>query len=266
MISFFKMQATGNDFIIINAIKEKFRYSYWDLSRFLCNRKFGIGADGVIFLEEGKKAQFKMRIFNQDGSEAGMCGNGIRCLARYLYEEGLVNNSKFEIETLSGNKAIELVLENKTVIGIKVDMGETVAEEKLDVDIDGKIFTGYKIYTGNPHFVCFINDLSIEELEKYGPKIETYKFFPDKTNVEFVKVVNQSRIKMLVWERGVGRTFSCGTGACAASVASNLYQFTESELTVELEGGNLKTIYNKESSKIVLIGNAEIVYKGKVEI
>lgn len=266
MISFFKMQGTGNDFIIVNTITEKFRFSYWNLAKFLCNRKFGVGADGVIFLEKGEKAEYKMRIFNQDGSEAGMCGNGIRCLAKYLYEKNLCSQTKFVIETLSGNKEVELIVENKTVIGVKVDMGEASLGESLQINIDGKIFNGYKVDVGNPHFVCFMNELSIQELEKYGSIIENYKYFPEKTNVEFVKVLNLSRIEMLVWERGVGRTSSCGTGACASAVASCEFKSTNTELIVDLEGGKLRTIYNKENKKINLIGNCEFVYEGKINL
>ena len=134
----------------------------------------------------------------------GMCGNGIRCLAKYLYEEKLMNKSKFKIETISGNKEIELIVENKTVIGVKVDMGEVVSHSSvLKIELDNAIFEGYSISIGNPHFVCFKNDLSIPELEKYGPMIENYKYFPDKTNVEFVKILSFNRIQMLVWERGV---------------------------------------------------------------
>lgn len=196
----------------------------------------------------------------------GMCGNGIRCLAKYLYEENFVNQKKFVIETLSGNKEIELITENKTVIGVKVDMGEVVADGEAEIELDGITFKGYKIFTGNPHFVCFRDNLSVQELEKYGLIIENYKYFPEKTNVEFVKILSLSRIQMLVWERGVGRTLACGTGACAVSAAANLYKSTNRELTVDLEGGKLRTIYNKVTNRITLIGNSEIVFKGEIEI
>lgn len=196
----------------------------------------------------------------------GMCGNGIRCLAKYLYEENLCEETKFFIETISGNKEIELVVENKTVINVKVDMGEVFNIDELKIKIENKEILGYTINVGNPHFVCFVKELNVEELEKYGPLIENYKFFVDRTNVEFVKVLNPSRIQVLVWERGVGRTLSCGTGACAASTISNIYKSTNSELTVDLEGGKLKTIYNKENKKIILIGNCEKVYRGKINL
>lgn len=282
MISFFKMQATGNDFIIINCITEKFRYSLSNLTEFLCNRKFGVGADGVIFLYPGKKCKFKMRIFNSDGSEAEMCGNGIRCLAKYLFENELIDKTEFEIETYAGIKKIELIVENKKVIGVKVDMGKPIFEynripvifpnilnkelENIKIQINKKIYEVFVISMGNPHAVCFVDNLEEIELEELGPIIENYRYFPNKTNVEFVQILDRNRIKILVWERGVGRTLSCGTGTCAASVIANLKKSTNDELTVELEGGILKTVYNKEENIIKLIGNAEKVFEGKIDI
>lgn len=282
MISFCKMQATGNDFIIINCVTEKFRYSYSMLAQFLCNRKFGVGADGVIFLNAGKKAKFKMIIFNSDGSEAEMCGNGIRCLAKYIYDSNLINEKKFEIETLAGIKEVEVIVENNTVIGIKVNMGKPIFEynkipvifpniinkeiENIKIDIEKNSYELFVISMGNPHAICFVDNLDAIDLEKIGPIIENYKYFPNKTNVEFVQILDKKRIKLLVWERGVGRTLSCGTGTCAASVISYLNKSTNNELTVELEGGKLKTVYNKEENKITLIGNAELVFEGKINV
>lgn len=282
MISFCKMQATGNDFIIINCLTEKFRFSYSNLSKFLCNRKYGVGADGVIFIENSNIAEYKMRIFNQDGTEAGMCGNGIRCLGKYLYEEGLVNVKKFNIETLSGIKELELTVENKTVTYIKVDMGNPIFEynkipvifpnvmekeiENLKVEVNNKEYIGFPISMGNPHFVVFEDDLQNIDIEKEGNVIENYKYFPNKTNVEFVKILNRNKIKMLVWERGVGRTLGCGTGACAAAVASIQKKFTNSEVIVELEGGFVKIKYDIENNEITLMGSAEKVYRGEIDI
>lgn len=282
MISFCKMQATGNDFIIINCISQSFRYSFSNLSKFLCNRKYGVGADGLICIEKSEVAEYKMRIFNQDGTEAGMCGNGIRCLAKYLYEEGLVKTKNFKIETLSGIKNIEVMVENKTVISVKVDMGSPILEynkipvifpnimekelESLKVDVKGKEYTGFPISVGNPHFVIFEDDLQSVNLEESGKIIEDYKYFPNKTNVEFVKIVNKGKIKMLVWERGVGRTLGCGTGACAVAVLSILKKFTYNEVIVELEGGTVRVDYHESENKIVLIGTADVVFNGKIEI
>lgn len=227
MISFCKMQATGNDFVIINCLENSFKYDFSTLAEFLCNRKFGIGADGVIFLLEGKKQKFRMRIFNYDGSEAEMCGNGIRCLAKYIYEKGLcdkkTDSKKMCIETLAGEKEIELIVENKTVIGVKVDMGNpvfeyskipvifpNVIEKKLQstkIEIDKKVYEIFAVSMGNPHAVCFVENLEEIELEKIGPIIEKYKYFPNKTNVEFVQIMGKNRIKVLVWERGVRTNF-----------------------------------------------------------
>ena len=279
MIYFCKMQATGNDFIIINCLNEKFRYTYSNLAKFLCNRKYGIGADGVIFIEKSDVAEYKMRIFNQDGSEAGMCCNGIRCLAKYLYEEELVSVKNFEIETLSGIKKIELTIEGKTVTYIKVDMGEPIFEynkipvifpnvnqkeiKHLDIEVNDKKYVGFPISMGNPHCVIFEEDLDKINLEKEGSIIENYKYFTNKTNVEFVKIITKNRIKVLVWERGVGRTLGCGTGACAAAVMSILNKSTKNELNVEFEGGNVKINYNKNNNKVMLIGSAEKVFARK---
>ena len=261
---------------------QKFRYSYGNLAKFLCNRKYGVGADGVIFIEKSEVAEYKMRIFNSDGTEAGMCGNGIRCLAKYLYEESMVSSSCFKIETISGIKELELSIENKTVSYIKVCMGNPIFEynkipvifpnilekslQSLEIDIEDKKYIGFPISMGNPHFVIFENELDKIDLEKIGRSIENYKYFPYKTNVEFVKIINRNKIKMLVWERGVGRTLGCGTGSCAAVVVSGLKEYTNNEVIVELEGGNVKIKYDKEENKVMLMGTADKVYEGKIDI
>lgn len=282
MISFCKMQATGNDFIIINAITEKFRYSYSNLSKFLCNRKYAIGADGVIFIEKSNVAECKMRIFNSDGSEAAVCGNGLRCLAKYLYEEQLINVREFKIETMSGLKSVELIVEGKSVIYIKVDMGNPVFEynkipvifpnviqkelQNLEINIEDRSYIGYPISMGNPHFVIFVDNLDEIDLEKDGKIIENYKYFPYKTNVEFVQIVNKNKLKMLVWERGVGRTLGCGSGASAVGVISKIKESTNNEIIVELEGGTVKVNYNDETNNVILMGTADKVFKGVIEI
>lgn len=274
MFFFTKMQATGNDFIILNYLEDKLEYSYKLLAEFMCNRHFGIGADGILIVEKSSKADFKMRIFNKDGSEAEMCGNGIRCFSKYVYEKGLIHKEKFKIETLAGIKDIELNIEGNTVVHITVNMGEPEFDfSKIPVlSLQGKNkekinIEGYEVYPismGNPHAVCFVDNLDEINIEELGEKIENYKFFPNKTNVEFVKIVNENQIKVRVWERGVGETLACGTGACAASIISKKYKSTNCELTVELLGGKLKTGYNDKEIK--LIGPAEFVFEGKIEI
>lgn len=274
MFFFTKMQATGNDFIILDYINEKLEYSYKLLAEFLCNRKFGVGADGILILEKSEIADFKMRIFNQDGSEAEMCGNGIRCFAKYIYEKKLINKKNFKIETMAGIKEIDVIAEGDTVIEIIVDMGKGEFDfEKIPVIslLDNKIekiiidkMEVFPISIGNPHAVCFVQNLEKIDIEKDGKRIENYKCFPNKTNVEFVQIINKDLIKVRVWERGVGETLSCGTGACAASIISNKYKSTNCDITVELLGGKLKTKY--ENGNIKLIGPAEFVFEGKIEI
>lgn len=282
MISFCKMQATGNDFIIIDCLNQTFRFSYSNLTKFLCDRRYGVGADGVIFIEKSNIAEYKMRIFNQDGTEAGMCGNGIRCLAKYLYEENLVDVKNFKIETLSGIKEIEIIVENRTVVYVKVSMGNPVFEfnkipvifpnviekelESLKINIEDKEYIGFPMSMGNPHCVIFEEDLKNLKLEEIGSIIENYKYFPNKTNVEFVKVMNRNKIKVMVWERGVGRTLGCGTGACSATVVSILKNYINNEVVVELEGGIVKVKYDVDTNSVILMGNAEKVFKGEIDI
>ncbi len=273
MFSFYKMQATGNDFIIINYLENKLGYSYKLLTEFLCDRHYGIGADGLLTVEKSDIADFKMRIFNKDGSEAEMCGNGIRCFAKYVYEKKLTNKTEISIETLSGIKNVNLEIEGDTVIKIQVDMGEPIFElEKIPVSFLGDNYKGslhidgitiYPISMGNPHAVCFVENVEKIDIKKYGETVEDYKYFPNKTNVEFVQIVDKSNIKIRIWERGVGETNSCGTGTCAASVISNKYKSTNNVLNVDLAGGKLKTIYDKS---VKLIGGAEFVFEGKINI
>lgn len=278
MFYFCKMQATGNDFVIVDCIKNKFEYSLEMLSKFLCDRHFGIGGDGVIYIEESDIADFKMRIFNSDGSEAEMCGNGIRCFAKYVFEKKLTNNEKIKIETLAGMKELELIIENRTVLFAKVDMGKPIFEYSeipviysditengsIKIDIENNEYEVFPISMGNPHVVCFVENVEKIDVEKIGAIIEDYKYFPKKTNVEFVEVIDKENIKVRVWERGVGETLSCGTGACSASVMSIIKKSTESELTVDLRGGKLKIQYNKD--KLILSGPASIAFEGTIDI
>lgn len=269
MFFFDKMQATGNDFIILNYLNERLEYSYKLLAEFMCNRHFGIGADGILIVEKSDIADFKMKIFNADGSQAEMCGNGIRCFAKYVYEKNLIHKKEFKIETLAGIKEVSLIIEGNTVIEILVNMGKpefdfskipVVSSKKINID-------GYEVYPigmGNPHAVCFVKKLEEIDIKSVGEKIENYKCFPNKTNVEFVQIINEDIIRVMVWERGVGETLACGTGACAASIISNIYKSTNCNLIVDLLGGKLKTNY--ETEEIKLIGPAEFVFEGKIEI
>ena len=272
MFYFCKMQATGNDFVIINCIKQNFEYSYRLLAQFLCNRHYGVGADGLIVIDKSEIADFKMRIFNSNGEEAEMCGNGIRCLAKYVFEHNLLKKEELKIETKSGIKDISLIIEGKTVIKAIVNMGKPIFDfgkipvicERKEVKIDGIRF--YPISLGNPHAVCFIDDFEKIDIDYIGEKVENYKCFPNKTNVEFVKIIDEKNIKIKIWERGVGRTLSCGTGCCVAAIISNIHKSTKCDIFVETDGGILKIRYDKENEIVFLEGEAKEVFEGTINI
>lgn len=267
MFSFCKMQGTGNDFVVINCIQNEFEYSLPVLAEFLCNRHIGVGADGIILIYESKIADFKMRIFNSDGTEAEMCGNGIRCFAKYVFEKNMTDKTEFSIETLAGIKKVKLELENQKVMSVRVNMGEPEIDNiKYIIEIEEKQYQVHPIGMGNPHAVCFVKNVDEFPVKKIGPILENYKYFPNKTNVEFVEILDGKNIKVRVWERGVGETNSCGTGACASSMIAINEKFTEEKVTVHLKGGKLEVKYDKQKNTIELSGPAEIVFEGKIEM
>ena len=268
MFYFCKMQGTGNDFVLVDYITEKFEYSFKLLSEFLCNRHYGVGADGLIIIDKSGIADFKMRIFNSDGSEAEMCGNGIRCFAKYVYEHGLTKKEKFAIETMAGIRNVELNIEGKTVINIKVEMEEANLEpEKIPIRYDNLVENDFfTISLGNPHAVCFVEDVDSTNVKDIGEKVENDKHFLNKTNVEFVQIINENQLKIRVWERGVGETLSCGTGACAAAIVSHLQKSTNCGINVSFRGGNLEVTCDKESNKVYLEGDAKEVFVGEIKI
>lgn len=258
MIIFFKMQALGNDFIVIDCIKELPHYNLSILSKFLCDRHFSVGGDGVIYFYKSKIADVRMRIFNSDGTEAEMCGNGIRCLAKLLYDKGIVKKDEFAIETVAGIKKIKLYFANNNIEKIEVNMGKVSFElssipvylPKINKNSDCpdiEIFHKERLYkfnsvsVGNPHTVCFVNNFDDFDFEEVGKMVEKHKYFPKKTNVEFVIIENKSKIRVKVWERGVGRTLGCGTGAIATAAISMKKLYTNSDITVELEGRNRRS-------------------------
>ena len=266
MFSFCKMQGTGNDFVIIDCMENQFEYSLPVLAKFLCDRHYGVGADGIILVDKSEVADFKMRIFNSDGTEAQMCGNGIRCLAKYVFDKKRIDQNKFEIETLAGIKEVELELENEKVSSVKVNMGEVEFENlKYIIEIDEKQYEVFPISMGNPHAVCFVKDVEQFAVEKIGSILENYKYFPEKTNVEFVQILDNQNIKVRVWERGVGETNSCGTGACASSMIAIYEKLTENRVTAELKGGKLQINYDKSTNLLELVGPAETVFEGSME-
>ncbi len=280
MIIFSKMQAVGNDFILIDCTKDYPKYNFSILSKFLCDRHFGVGADGVIYFYTSKIASVKMRIFNSDGSEAEMCGNGIRCLAKLVYDKKIVNKSEFDIETLGGIKHIKLEFENNNISKIHVNMGKAIFKynlipvylpkvdikeelQNIEIDYKNRIFEFSPVSVGNPHVVCFVNNFEDFNFEKVGEYVENYKYFPKKVNVEFVKVENSSKIKVKVWERGVGKTLGCGTGAIAASSVCIKKLYTDRDLIVELDGGKIEV--KDVDGEYFLIGNSELLYEGKID-
>lgn len=283
MILFSKMQGVGNDFIIINCINQYFNYSLSSFSKYLCNRNFGVGADGVIYIFKSYYADCKIRIFNNDGTEAEICGNGIRCVGKYLYEKGIVNQKNIKIETVIGTKDIELILENKTVINVKVKMNAPSFEirkipaylpkedctkkvHNVKIPIDGEEYLFELVSMGNPHAVCFTNDLKNVNVRKIGEIVENYKYFPNKTNVEFVQIIDRKNIKIKIWERGVGETLACGTGACAAVVIGIKNELLDRNVAVELDGGKLYIDWGEKDDDLYLTGECEFVYEGKLDL
>jgi carbamoyl-phosphate synthase large subunit len=272
------MHGCGNDYLYFNCFEQEI-ISPESLSVSLSDRHFGIGGDGVVLILPSDVADAKMRMFNLDGSEGKMCGNAIRCVAKYLYDNGIVKKDEMSIETLSGIKKLKLYFQNGKVNSATVDMGPAVLEpSKIPVNLDGdrvisrpvRIDGGeYKITCvsiGNPHCVVFVDNLDNLDIQKIGPMFEYNPLFPERVNVEFITVLNRATLKMRVWERGSGETWSCGTGACAAAVAAvlNGYCPMNEDITVRLKGGNLVIRYTGDT--VYMTGNAVKIYDGEVEV
>ena len=271
IIEFTKMHGLGNDYIYIDMTnKQKNNIEENELpkiARFLSNRHFGIGGDGIILIEKSEIADFKMRIFNSDGTEAEMCGNGIRCFAKYIYENGLTKRENLKIETLAEIKEIKLIKNDKNKIEkIEVNMGIPKIEEKIRLKILDKEFEITNISMGNPHAVIFVDDVEKVDLEKYGPVIENNKYFLNRTNVEFVEILDKNLVKMRVWERGAKETYACGTGACAVVVAGYINNLNKRKVKVLLKGGELEINWKEKTNEIYMTGIATEVFKGKIKV
>lgn len=279
MLKFTKMHGLGNDYVYMDAINQKIE-NRSELAKFVSDRHFGIGGDGLILICPSDVADFRMQMFNQDGSEAEMCGNGIRCVGKFVYDKGLTNKENITIETLAGIKKLEMKVKESKVETVKVDMGEPILDaEKIPVlfpkspvkdlklNVLDKKFTFTCVSMGNPHSVTFIDE-NVEkfDIQKYGKIIEVDKTFPNKTNVEFVNIIDDKTLKMRVWERGTGETLACGTGACSASVAAVLNGYTSREVTACLLGGNLKLNWKKQDNHVYMTGPATTVFEGQIEI
>lgn len=278
MLTFTKMQGAGNDYVYINNDIEKIK-DMSKLTKIISNRNFGVGSDGCIFIYKDNDADIAFRIFNVDGSEADMCGNGIRCVAKYVYEKNIVKNKRMKIKTNSGIKDVEVYVENNEVKKVKVNMGTPIfCTKKIGIDFEKEVLVNEKIKVkdkdmyitslsvGNLHTVIFVDDVQKVDIEKYGKIIENMKIFKDRTNVEFVEVIDKENIKVRVWERGVGETLACGTGATASVIAGYINGLTDNICNVELKGGTLEIIYNESINEVEMIGDAKFVYEGKMYI
>ena len=269
---FWKMQGLGNDYIVVDSKKQRISdQQIPKLAKKLCQRRFSIGADGLLLVYPSNVADVKMRIFNADGSEAEMCGNGIRCFSKYCYENGIVLKNPFNVETLSGIKQIWLTIKGSEVYSVKVDMGAPNWERSAlsiqgqgifineTLEIDNKPYTITCLSMGNPHCIIFVEKVEEFPVNIIGPIVENYKAFPYRTNVAFVQILNRNELKVRVWERGCGETLACGTGTCAAVAAANRLGRVDNNVTVHLLGGDLKVEVGKT---LLLIGAAEKVFEG----
>ena len=271
-MKFTKMQGLGNDYVYVNGFEERIENPS-EMAVKVSNRNFGVGSDGLILINPSEKADFEMEMYNADGSRGEMCGNGIRCVAKYVYDYGLTDKTHISVETLGGIKYLDLTVEDGKVVLVRVDMGSpiltpaqipVIADEAeavaVPILVDETEYQMTCVSMGNPHAVIFMDDIEHLEIEKIGPKFEHHERFPNRVNTEFVKVLHTA--SMRVWERGSGETLACGTGACAVAVACILGGYTENKVTVKLLGGDLLIEWDREQNKIYMTGPAEVVFDG----
>ena len=277
-MEFTKMEGWGNDYVYVNGFTYKIKNPN-KVSEFVSNRNFGIGSDGLIMVNPSDKADFRMNMYNADGSEGKMCGNGIRCVAKYVYDNKMTDKTTITVETLSGIKTLVLNVEDGKVKTVRVDMGSpilkakdvpVISEKEQVIDepimIDNKEYKITCVSMGNPHAITFIDDTDSLDIESIGPKFEKNEIFPDRINTEFIQIVDRNTIKMRVWERGSGETLACGTGACASVVACVLNNLTENKVTVKLLGGDLFIEYNMEENTVYMTGPARVSFVGNIDI
>lgn len=261
---FTKMQGLGNDYIYVNTMVESVENPS-KLAQELSDRHFGIGADGLILIGMSGKADVKMLMYNADGSAGMMCGNGIRCVAKYVYDKCIVRKKNISIETFSGTKETEIINENGGKTFVKVNMGQPeVRERNKEINIGKEKYASDYISMGNPHAVLYMKDIEKIKLKEIGSEIECSPVFQERVNVEFAHVIDRNTIKMRVWERGSGETFACGTGACAAAVSAVLNNLTEREVTIKLLGGDLLIQWSKNDGNVYMTGPAVTVFEGEI--
>ena len=273
-MKFTKMQGIGNDYVYVNCLQETIENPS-ELAKKISDRHYGVGSDGLIMINPSDKADFEMEMYNADGSRGEMCGNGIRCVAKYVYDYGLTDKTSISVETLAGIKYLDLTVEDGKVVLVKVDMGKPMLrpeevpvvsekEEVIDepITVDGQEYRMTCVSMGNPHAVVFIDqDVKEFPLETVGVKFENHERFPKRVNTEFVNVLDRHTAQMRVWERG--ETLACGTGACAVAVACALNGLTEDEVTVKLLGGDLQIKWDREKNTVYMTGPAEVVFDGE---
>lgn len=277
-MKFTKMHGLGNDYVYVNCFEEKIDNPP-AVARFVSDRHFGIGSDGLIMINPSKTADFEMEMYNADGSRGEMCGNGIRCVAKYVYDYGLTDKTQISVETLGGIKYLDLAVEDGKVSLVKVDMGKpeleadripiiSEREQVIDepIEVDGKEYHMTGVSMGNPHTVVYVDDVKGLDLEKIGPKFENHERFPKRINTEFVHCIDRQTVEMRVWERGSGETLACGTGACAVAVSSILNNLTDTQVTVKLLGGDLQIEWDREKDRVFMTGPATVVFDGVIDI
>lgn len=276
-MKFTKMQGCGNDYVYINGITEHVNNKK-EVVPVLSDRHFGIGSDGVIFINAGQKADFEMEMYNADGSRSQMCGNGIRCVGKFVYDKGLTDKKEITVESFGAVKYLTLsVGDDNKVTKVKVDMDEpelkaasvpVICESEQAVmepiEINGKKYEMTCVSMGNPHAVIFVDEITDDMVWVDGKALEVHPCFPERANIEFVQIINRNHIKMRVWERGSGETYACGTGSCACVVAGVLNGLTDNQVTVSLLGGDLEIEWNRENNRVYMTGPAVTVFEGEI--
>lgn len=274
-MKFTKMQGAGNDYVYVDCTKAV-PFNPSELAVVVSDRHFGIGADGLILIKTSQRADFFMEMYNADGSQGRMCGNGIRCVGKFVYDNGLTDKEQITVETLAGIKTLELMVENKKVARVRVDMGEPILQPAAipitaggdnfisrPVEVGGREWKLTCVSMGNPHAVTYVEDTESLDLKAIGPLFENHSLFPDRINTEFIQVLDRRNLKMRVWERGSGETLACGTGACAALVATVLCGLCEPRATLHLRGGDLEIEWEQKTNVVYLTGAAETVFTGE---
>lgn len=279
-MKFTKMQGIGNDYVYVNCFEETIADPS-AVARFVSDRHFGIGSDGLILVKPSDVADCEMDMYNLDGSQGAMCGNGIRCVAKFAYDHGIVRKKNITVNTKSGIKYLDLDIKDGKVSSVKVNMGSPILTAKMipvvsdkeqvinqPLDVNGTVWNITAVSMGNPHAVTYMEDVNNLDIEKVGPMFENHINFPDRINTEFVKVIDRRTLQMRVWERGSGETLACGTGACAVAVASTLNGLVDEDvpITVKLLGGDLQILWNRQENLVYMTGPATTVFEGEIDL